>query len=120
MHELCCWHVCQLSWQKSWGIYASEIKLPLLHLPTEGAVSDFVLDDYFLMNSPFLPNPQHYKHLSSCWSHHPTHFYSLAPSQMTAIICKMLTVHLAAFVTAAAVVFIHITLVRQGKRDCVG
>lgn len=120
MHELRCWHVCQLSWQKSWGIYAFEIKLPLLSLPTEGAVSDFVLGDYFLMNSLFLPNPQHYKHLSSYWSHHPTHFYSLALSRMTAIICKMLTVHLAMFITAAAEVFIHIVLAGKGKGDCVG
>lgn len=35
----------------------SETKLPLLRLPAEGAVSDFALGDYFLMNSLFLPNP---------------------------------------------------------------
>lgn len=77
----------------------SETELPLPSLPTEGAASDFVLNDYFLTNSLFLPNLQHYKHLSSRWSHHPTHFYSRAPSQMTAVISIMLTVHLATFHT---------------------
>jgi len=87
---------------------------------TEGAASDFVLGDYFLTNSLFLPNPQHYKHLSSCWSHHPTHFYSRAPLQMTTVICIMLTIHLATFVPKAAMVFIPISLAERGKRDHLG
>lgn len=34
---------------------------------------------------------------------------------MTAVICKMLTVHLAVLITEAAVVFILLVLVGQGK-----
>lgn len=89
----------------------SETELPLPSLPTEGAASDFVLGDYFLTNSLFLPNPQPYKHLSSCWSHHPPHFYPPALLRMTAVICIMLTIHLATFTADAAVVFIPISLV---------
>ena len=93
----------------------SETELTLSSLPAEGAASDFVLGDYFLTNSLFLPNPQHYKHLSSCWSHHPTHLYSRAPLQMTAVICTTLTVHLATSIPKAAVVFNPASLVGQGK-----
>lgn len=93
----------------------SETELPLPSLPAEGAASDLALGDHFLTNSLFLPNPHPYKHLSSCWSHHPTHFYSHAPLQMTAVICIMLTVHLATFTAEAAVVFIPISLVGRGK-----
>lgn len=93
----------------------SETEPPLPSLPTEGAASDFVLGDYSLTNSLFLPNPQHYKYMSSRWSHHPTHFYSRAPLQMTAVTCITLTVHLATFIPEALVVFIPISLVRQGK-----
>lgn len=88
----------------------SETELPLPSLLAKGAASDFVFSDYFLINSLFLPNLQHYKHLSPCWSHHPTHFYSHAPLQMTAVISLILTIHLARFIPGAAMVFSPISL----------
>lgn len=102
------------------GFKVPETEFPLSSLPAEDAASDLVLGHYFLTNSLFLPNPQHYKQLSSCWSHHPTHLYSRAPLLMTAIICITLTIHWAMFILEAVVVFIPISLVRQGKWDRLG
>lgn len=89
----------------------AETELPLSTLPAEGALSDFALCDYFLTNSLVLPNPQHYKHLSSCWSHHPTNLYSHAPLQMAAAICITLTAHPVMFIMKPVVMFIPILLV---------
>lgn len=67
----------------------SETELPLPSLPTECAASDFILSDYFLTNDLLLPNPQQYKHLSSCWSHQEGEVCPTfqGPSQMTLRFC---------------------------------
>lgn len=67
----------------------SETEVQLPSHPTECAASDFVLSDYFLTNDLLLPNPQQYKHLSLCWSHHESEVYPTfqGTSQMTLRFC---------------------------------